>query len=289
MSLYSLVTSFQSLRAAVIGDAIQDVYHFGRVTRICPEAPVPVFVEDKHETRDGGCLNVAHQLSSLGASVMVYHSRPCVKHRFMVDRHLLMRWDQDERGHSGAQDWTEMARAMEAQNVNVVVLSDYAKGYLTHELCLHLMGWARLHQIPVVVDPKDEFRKYAGASVICPNEKELETWSGLATAQELVETLRADLVIKQGPKGMTLIPRDGSGEVQIRAKARHVYDVTGAGDVVVALIAAALGVGGRLEQGAYLAAFAAGYAVGEVGTTICPKEQLLDFALTFDAGEPTDV
>ena len=115
MSLYSLVTSFQSLRAAVIGDAIQDVYHFGRVTRICPEAPVPVFVEDKHETRDGGCLNVAHQLSSLGASVMVYHSRPCVKHRFMVDRHLLMRWDQDERGHSGAQDWTEMARAMEMQ------------------------------------------------------------------------------------------------------------------------------------------------------------------------------
>jgi D-beta-D-heptose 7-phosphate kinase / D-beta-D-heptose 1-phosphate adenosyltransferase len=268
-SLADIVERFAAVSALVIGDAIIDLYHFGRIDRISPEAPVPVFVEDRTqvETRRGGADNVAHQLEVLGCSVSkAYALRRSVKHRYMVGHYQVFRIDLD------SSERCELNEFKTGTRPHVIILSDYAKGFLTDTLCRQVIDLAREDRIPVVVDPKgSDWSKYQGCTVLCPNESEYEKWNK--------EDQPDALLLKCGAKGMKLIDYARGHTIEdcihIPAAARHVYDVTGAGDVVVALVAAALGVGCDLQRAALIATHAAGYVVGEVGTAVCPKETLL--------------
>jgi D-beta-D-heptose 7-phosphate kinase/D-beta-D-heptose 1-phosphate adenosyltransferase len=259
--LVELLRKFSAVKALVVGDAIVDQYHHGRIDRISPEAPVPVFVEDETRTerRRGGADNVAHQLEALGCEVSSHFARlRSVKHRYMVGHYQVFRCDRDsfEAGVPVPLPPRHFA--------DVVVLSDYSKGFLSFPMCRNLIDAANELKIPVVVDPKGRnWDKYRGATVICPNSQELSDAVG-ASFTPILE--------KRGSQGLR-VWRGGDYE-DIPATARHVYDVTGAGDTVVALVAAALGAGGSLMDGARLGVEAASYVVGEVGTTVCPKEKL---------------
>ncbi len=270
MSLAEILDRMQDKTALVVGDWIKDVYHFGRVERICPEAPVPVFLEEFTESREGGAANVFRQITELGVVGVggLSHSYS-VKQRWMVGPHMLLRSDSDRQCFPSPEDIRSIRSKV--ATVDVVVLSDYGKGWLTFDLCQEVIAVAQEYGIPVVVDPKEkDWEKFYGCTLICPNEKEM-------SACRL--TVPSPILLKRGAKGMRLIENHGDyGRNQtvedVPATARHVYDVTGAGDTVVAVVAAALAVGASKLEAATLAALAAGYVVGEVGTTVCPIEKL---------------
>lgn len=260
--LADIVHRYAHVKALVIGDAIIDQYHFGRVDRISPEAPIPVYVEDytRCESRRGGADNVAHQLEVLGCEVeTIFPRRRSVKHRYLVGHYQVFRRDSD----ATEECFTDFDFP---EDLNVVVLSDYAKGFLSESVCKSAIAAASFRKIPVVVDPKGkEWGKYSGASVLCPNSKELLDAEIFRFDGEIVEKCGAD--------GLRIL---GKPNILYPAKARNVFDVTGAGDVVTAIIAATLGAGEHLAYACEVANLAAGYVVGEVGTTVCPKEKLLE-------------
>jgi len=153
----------------------------------------------------------------------------------------------------------------------VLVLSDYAKGWLSSGMCRTLLYAAEKNGIASVVDPKArDWERYRGATVICPSEKEYSPQQWAITGP------RAHWIVeKRGARGMVVIPPNLTADiVEIPAHARHVFDVTGAGDTVTAVIGAALGAGARMVEAAHLAAYAAAYVVGEVGTSVCSLAQL---------------
>jgi len=213
-------------------------------------------------------LAVAHQLEVLGCRVStLFPLHRSTKHRHMVGHYQVFRVDRDY--YETPQDSFEVS----LRDIDVVVLSDYAKGFLIPSLCQDVIEGAKARNIPVVVDPKGtDWSKYRDASVICPNKREYDAWNK--------EDEPDNLILKRGEHGLSIIEYSRGQSIDdcthIPAQARHVYDVTGAGDVVVALVAAALGVGCNIRDAARLATFAAGYAVGEVGTTVCPKEKLIE-------------
>lgn len=245
----SLIEALSRVKVLVVGDKIEDVYHFGRVDRLSPEAPVPVFIEERIESRRGGADNVAAQLEEFGCTVTTAMGPVSYKHRYMVGSHQLLRVDED---HVSIDDL-----AVDFDAFDVIVISDYGKGVASESLC----KWAVGCGVPVIVDPKGtNWKKYAGATFICPNEK------------EYTEARNPDdhnLLIKLGPKGLKI-----DGEL-IPATAKQVFDVTGAGDTVVATFAAALGAGASHKDAAILANYAAGVAVSKSGTSVCTKEELL--------------
>jgi D-beta-D-heptose 7-phosphate kinase / D-beta-D-heptose 1-phosphate adenosyltransferase len=256
---------FSKVRALVIGDAIIDQYHFGRVDRMCPEAPVPIFVEDysKTETRRGGADNVAHQLEVLGCQVYtVFPKRRSVKHRYFAGHHLVFRRDSDSQEIANEDDLAHVYA--ELPGVNVVVLSDYNKGFLTRELCQAVMGKG----VPVVVDPKcTDWSKYQGADILCPNQHEYDsadkgTWEP------------DNMVIKRGALGLCVTMAPKLTFENIPARARQVFDVTGAGDTVTAVVAACMGTGTTHKYAAECANYAAGVVVGKLGTAVCTLDEL---------------
>lgn len=266
IDLTDIVQKMSSVKALVCGDVIQDVYHWGKVDRICPEAPAPIFVEDValEETRRGGADNVAHQLEALGCHVTtLFSNKRSVKHRYFVGHHLVFRRDHDKHG-------TPPSFVNNLDQYDVVVLSDYSKGFLTTEFCQTIIPKAVKYGIPVVVDPKGaDWTKYYGCTAICPNSKEYAGWQAGGPFDLLC--------VKRGEHGIDIV-RKSRESVTVPARARHVWDVTGAGDVVVAAIAATLGVSRsteQIEQGCQIGVHAAGYAIERVGTTVCPKEKLL--------------
>ena len=258
MNFMDVLDGFKSARVLVVGDPMFDVYHHGHVNRMSPEAPVPVFIEDREEIRAGGAANVSNQLKALGVTVDTHFPRQpwTEKHRYMVGGHQLLRVDKD------LKKCTTSVPSL--AGVDAVVLSDYAKGCLTGELCAGIMKQARELEVPVIVDPKGEgWAKYRDCTVICPNEKEASN-----REIEVFETV----LFKRGSSGMTLL--ENGKRTHIQATAKQVFDVTGAGDTVVAVLAAAMAVGANLHDSAFLANLAAGHVVGIPGTASCSVEDL---------------
>lgn len=265
MSHFDLVRKIPSLRIAVMGDPMVDYYHFGRVDRLSPEAPVPVFIEGHVEQRKGGAANVVANLEALGCSVTrLFPPGPyTVKHRYVVGTQQIFRIDAD-RDHS--QEEPTEPRCTDPLP-DAFVISDYGKGWCTKKRCQWLIERAGAKDRPIIVDPKGLcWDKYKGATIVCPNEREIlqeyDTWDG-------------HILHKLGSRGMKLIYPDRE-EHPIPARARHVYDVTGAGDTVVAVLAAVLAAGGTYLESAELANMAAGVVVGEMGTSVCRADQLLE-------------
>ncbi len=309
-----VVPDYSNARVLVVGDVMLDRYWSGPVPRISPEAPVPVVRVQRNEERPGGAANVALNLAALGARTrligvvgddeparvlgnklaeagvtghfLVAQKLPTItKLRVLSRNQQLIRLDFEEAlDHAGAFDAGELlARLSEAlADTDVVVLSDYAKGTLA--TAADLIAAARKAGKPVIVDPKgQDFSRYAGATCITPNLGELAVVTGpLRSEQELVA--RADdlrhrlnlgaVLVTRSEQGMSLI-QDGREPLHFPTEAREVFDVTGAGDTVVAVLAASLAAGQDLTQASRLANFGAGVVVGKLGTsTVSPGELL---------------
>jgi len=285
-----------------------DRYVFGSTGRISPEAPVPVVHVQETDDRPGGAANVAINLASLGVRTRLIgvvgkddsgdslrliledrgiecvfqrvEDRPTVtKTRVQSRGQQLIRLDQE---HVAAMPGIELVAALKnsIQDAAVVVLSDYGKGALTDVATM--IAACRDVGIAVIVDPKgDNFDKYRGASLITPNQAEFEAVAGTCDSEEelvrrardlLVDLEVGALLITRSEKGMLLVEAD-SEPVFLRAQAREVFDVTGAGDTVVATLAAAVAAGESLSSAAALANIAAGLVVRKIGVAaVTPGE-----------------
>lgn len=293
----------------VVGDVMLDRYWFGEVERISPEAPVPVVHVQREEYRLGGAANVAANAASLGASVTLMSvvgedeagkrlaselHRNGIKNMLGTDPALsttvklrvsgrsqqLLRIDFENRPTTEVLDtMTGQFRSMVDQ-YDAVLLSDYGKGGLGHVSVM--IAAARAAGKPVLVDPKGrDYNAYRGATVITPNRSELAqvtgNWRDEADLERLAENLRTSLdldalLATRSEEGMSLF--DDTGHFRVSADAREVFDVTGAGDTVIATLATLVASGLTLREAVPLANRAGGIVVGKFGTSVIEFEEL---------------
>lgn len=304
------LSSLTSGHILILGDLMLDRYWHGDTARISPEAPVPVVRVQQEEERAGGAGNVALNVAALGAQVTVIGaigrdeagrrlralleqagcttrlielpSSPTIIKLRVISRHQqLLRLDFEEDVASLTADSLHTALEDALPKAHVVVLSDYAKGLLRDPR--PLIARARAAGKPVVVDPKRaDFSAYRGASVLTPNMQELQAAAGacpdestlITKGMNLLEQCGIDnLLITRSERGMTLL-RHGAPPLHLPAQAREVFDVTGAGDTVVATLAVALAAGLDLPEAARLANVAAGVVVGKFGTATVSLDEL---------------
>ncbi len=210
-----------------------------------------------------------------------------VKVRYLAGGQQLLRSDHERVGALNGETRARILDSVTAalDGVGVVVLSDYGKGVLSEETAAEVIAQAKRAGIPVVVDPKgQDYTRYRGAAVITPNRRELAEASGLATdtdseieaaGRAVIERSGVDAVLAtRSERGMTLL-RAGAPPLHLPTHAREVFDVSGAGDTVVAVLAAALAAGAALDEAARLANVAAGIVVGKVGTAVARREEIL--------------
>ncbi len=296
-------------RVLVVGDAMLDRYWFGAVDRISPEAPVPVVRVNREEERLGGAANVALNVKTLGAQAtlmtVVGDDEPARKLKQLLERQgvatllghdpqlytivklrVIGRSQQLIRIDFENQPDHEVLAAMLGDyeralpQHDAVLFSDYGKGGLTH--IPRMIELARAAGKPVLIDPKgSDYSRYAGATVITPNRAELAqvigTWSSEAQLHERAQALRAEhrlegLLLTRSEEGMSLF--DAQGHAQVPAQAREVFDVTGAGDTVIATLAAMLACGFTLREAMPVANRAGGIVVGKFGTASVSYEEL---------------
>lgn len=313
----SLFARAANLRCLVVGDLILDEYLWGKTERISPEAPVQVVDVLREDLRLGGAGNVANNLLALGCRVSVAsvigqdengwalvktfnqlgiqtdgilqepERRTGRKTRVLAANQQIVRIDRESREPLSDAPETQFCDWLRTHlgDYDVVLVSDYLKGVLTHQVLRTVMTTARQHRIPVLVDPKgNDYRKYRGATVLTPNRKETEVASGIpvrcqATLQEAASILMAtveleNLLVTRSEEGMTLFTANGE-TVHIPTVAREVYDVTGAGDTVLALLAFGVAGGLELAEAARLANLAAGIAVGKLGTSVVTPAEII--------------
>jgi D-beta-D-heptose 7-phosphate kinase/D-beta-D-heptose 1-phosphate adenosyltransferase len=307
--LRATVEQLKGCRVLVIGDVMLDEYLRGEVTRISPEAPVPVLEVRQTDLRLGGAANAAANIQALGGAttlvgvvgrddtantlasrlaamgingrMVVDADRPTSKKtRLVAQQQQIVRVDQEKRTPISGAIAEAVKKGIDGaiRDVQACVVSDYAKGVVTPDIARHAIAAARAAGVPVIVDPKQRtFEAYRGATVITPNLHELEAAApGLgidAAAGALLPTLDgAGLLITRSADGMTLF-RSGFEPFHVRALAKEVFDVTGAGDTVVATLALALGARVSIEIAIELASVAAAISVSKRGTaTVSPAE-----------------
>lgn len=315
----SVADKFSGVRVLCIGDVMLDRFISGHVKRISPESPVPVLSIAGTQTYPGGAANVARNVAALGGtctllgmigedaaaaelkrdlariagvvcSFAVVPGRPTTeKIRFVAHGQHMLRADTEV---SHAADEATIAglilrlNELAAQH-DAIVLSDYAKGLLTDALIAAAVGAAQRFDLPLIVDPKsNDLSRYAGATVITPNSKEIFDATGIdptdddlqaaAAGQRVLAHARvAHVLITRAHRGMTLIDTD-EAPAHIRSSAREVFDVVGAGDTVIATLALALGAKVELLEAARLANFAAGVSVGKRGPATVTQTELID-------------
>ncbi|HNR87066.1 MAG TPA: D-glycero-beta-D-manno-heptose-7-phosphate kinase [Spirochaetota bacterium] len=309
--------NFSAARVLVIGDAILDRYYFGRVSRISPEAPVPIVKVARQTNTLGGACNVVHNIAHLGAAsrlvgvagrdadrtvveallgdIGVEHTLfdtgtpTTTKVRVIGEHQQVVRLDFEEVAPIGTPLADEIIALVNAElpGVGAIVISDYGKGVCTPELCQRIIGAARERGRFVVVDPKGrDWSKYAGASIITPNVNELSDVAGTTIpnedgpiancGREILERYDlASLLVTRSDRGMSLVTREGV--THIPTEALEVFDVSGAGDTVVATLAVSVASGLDLAKAVTIANRAAGVVVGKFGTAPIEFEELVHF------------
>lgn len=296
-------------RVLIVGDVMLDRYWFGGVSRISPEAPVQIVKVEKIDERLGGAANVARNIATIGGCAILVsvvgadepakavirlltmsriqsslhedaRLQTTVKLRVMGHHQQLLRIDFENNPSDDALDncWKDYSRRI--NNCDVVIFSDYGKGGLTH--ISKMISLARKKKKLILVDPKgDDWVRYAGASVITPNMAELREvigrWDDEADLANRVAKLRAKLgfnalLLTRSEEGMTLF--DDRGVMHERAQAQEVFDVSGAGDTVIATLGVMLASGVSLAQSVRWANRAAGIVVGKLGTATVTSEEL---------------
>ncbi len=317
LPLAARISDLANSRLLCVGDVMLDRFVYGEVSRISPEAPIPVFRITREVSMLGGAGNVVRNATALGAAaclvavvgddpvgreltrlvgaeqtvepyLIIERDRPStVKTRYIADGQQLLRADSETTRPITAKSADRLVQSAreEISGCDVAVLSDYAKGALGPQAIEALITAARNAGKPLVVDPKGgDFGRYRGATVITPNARELARATGLAAdddagvaaaAEALIERCEIGaVVVTRGRDGMSVIESDGTAE-HLPAAAREVFDVSGAGDTVVATLATALGRGAPLADAARLANHAAGIVVGKVGTAVVHAADLL--------------
>jgi len=296
-------------RVLVVGDVMLDRYWYGAVDRISPEAPVPVVRITREEERNGGAANVAYNVVTLGAQASLLtvvgddeasHKlealvaktgiethfgrdadlKTTVKLRVIGRQQQLLRLDfENTPKNEILASQTAVFEQLLPQH-NAVLFSDYGKGGLAH--ITDMIARARAAGKPILVDPKgSDYTRYKNASVITPNRAELQQVIGVwrdeddlrAKAHQLREALNLDAVLlTRSEEGMTLF--DAQGELHVSAQAREVFDVTGAGDTVIATMAALVAAGMTLREALPFANRAGGLVVGKFGTATVSFDEL---------------
>ena len=303
---------FSKIKTLVVGDVMLDRYWFGSVDRISPEAPVPVLAVKSEESRAGGAANVAHNLLALGAkshllsvvgdddagreiksiidqygadtSLIIDPSiKTIVKLRMIAQNQQLLRADFEEKPSEEVLSQCLRDYQQALDHVDVVILSDYGKGGLTH--VADMIRLANDKNVPVIVDPKgDDYSRYKNASLITPNMKEFEAVAGKTSSEEdfktkahqLREELNLDsLLVTRSEKGMSLFNKNGE-QVDSPAAALEVYDVSGAGDTVISLMALASVSDFTDKQRLDLANTVAGIVVGKLGTAVASIDEVIN-------------
>jgi len=302
-----LLENLKNLKILVVGDIILDRYLYGKVERISPEAPVPIVEVEREEVRLGGAGNVAKNLSSLGVKTILTgvvgkdragetisellrengivarifeDTRPTTeKTRVVSMSQQLLRIDREDRSRVGGEALKHIREVISEENYDGIIVSDYAKGVITQRV----MESIRDREVFFAIDPRPVNKKlYQWASLITPNERELREMTD-PHSEESVEVLgkmlkkeleAETLVVTRGSKGMTLFRENVEN---FPARAKEVYDVTGAGDTVIASLTAFFLARATWEEACELANLCAGIVVGEFGTaSVTPEEILRD-------------
>ncbi len=318
-TLQQAVKKFADANILVLGDIIVDHFIWGSVSRISPEAPVPVVDVTKENLMLGGAANVLHNIYALGGNssicgligndamgdhllnllaelssptsgVIRTENRPTtLKTRIIAQSQQVVRFDREKKGTPAQERLDELYRFLDENltTFDAVIVSDYNKGVISMPLMDYLRDQlANNHTIPLIVDPKPNVpQRFGGASIITPNHHEAELMSGMSidsdenllkAATTLQDKLDSEAVlITLGEAGMALFQKD-KPLFTIPTMAQEVYDVTGAGDTVIATLALGMAVGLTYAEAATLANFAAGIVVGKVGTATASTDELLE-------------
>jgi D-beta-D-heptose 7-phosphate kinase/D-beta-D-heptose 1-phosphate adenosyltransferase len=310
------VERLHGARVLCVGDVMLDRYIYGDVMRVSPEAPIPVLKVRDERSMLGGAGNVARNLAAIGAEVSFVSvvgadeageeiasmlealdggrarlvrdgdRRSTVKTRYVGMNQQMLRADRESDASLAPAQEAELIDHIRAllPTVQVVVMSDYGKGALTANVCRAVIEAARAQGLPVIVDPKGrDYARYAGATIITPNRRELAEATGLAPDDddEIVDAARylikahaiGSVLVTRSQDGMSAIAGDGE-VVHLKAEAREVFDVSGAGDTVVSVLAAAIAAHLSLADAAALANVAGGLVVGKVGTAVVYRDEL---------------
>ncbi len=309
-ALQSLLERVRDLKVACVGDLMLDRYVYGEVSRISPEAPIPVLRARRTVAMPGGMGNVARNVAALGgqarlgavagddaagaelADLIAAEDRiedalirpegaaTIVKTRFVAAGQQLLRLDDEAATHSGYADKAVF------QGAGAILLSDYAKGVVDDGAVQAALWAGAEYGAPVIVDPKGrDFARYGAVDVIKPNASELAGATGLPTETDeqveaalaalLASTTAKAVIVTRAGKGMTLARR-GGGVTHFPGRAREVFDVSGAGDTCLAALGLALGAGATLEQAVQFAILASGVVVGKSGTAVVTPAELIE-------------
>ncbi len=316
--LADIVRHFHGARVMVVGDIILDRYVLGGVSRLSPEAPIPVLRPNDRRSTLGGAANVALNIATLGghatligvvgdddaghdvhrlvtetpgieAALVIVPGRPTTaKTRFMTGSHQLLRLDEETTAPLNAAAADDVLARIERAlaSVDVVVLSDYAKGVLSDDVLKRAIDACVAAGRLLIADPKrPDFAAYRGATVLTPNEHEVRLATRIEADQDteadragraaLDETEGQAVLVTRSAKGLTLVRR-GQEAMHLPTRAREVADVSGAGDTLVAALSVALAAGASLPTAAMLANVTAGISVGKQGTATVARQELLD-------------
>lgn len=315
--LLSMIPKIKKQSILVIGDTMVDKFIWGKVSRISPEAPVPVVEVSKDTETLGGAGNVASNITALGATaylvtvigddingatmknmldekninydyVVVDKNRPTtIKTRIIASHQQVVRVDREVKGTFAPSTEDMIIKNIETviSKVDGIIISDYAKGIVVPRVLKKILSLAKKRNIPVTVDPKVEnFKLYKNITCMTPNTKEategmnaknITTDKDIAAlGSRILKFLHSESVlITRGEKGMTLIEKNNK-TTHIPTRAKEVYDVTGAGDTVIATMTLALSAKFDLVSSAEIANFAAGLVVAKVGTATITSEEL---------------
>jgi len=322
--LTEVFNRFAGKRIAVVGDLMVDRYYWGSVTRISPEAPVPVVDVGSHSNRLGGAANVANNIASLGGKPLLVgvigtdetgtllrslvkesgfddrgliadRTRPTTtKTRVIAHNQHVVRFDHEAKEDisSEIQEAIHRLLAKELGSISAIILEDYNKGAITSELIPRVIAAARERNIPVTVDPKsNNFFEYRNVTVFKPNRKETEEALGTkltdrarieSAGRDLLNRLSAEnVLLTLGERGMSLFERNGK-TTHVPTKARHVADVSGAGDTVISTLTMAIAAGATIQEAATMSNHAGGIVCGEVGIVPIDPKVLYDAVLHDD-------
>ncbi len=315
----NMLENIRGKKVLVVGDVMLDRYWWGSVSRISPEAPVPIVQMEKTSLVAGGAANVAANLAGLGATPVLFgikgddaegralddilsesgieqhHVLPIegretsIKTRIVAHSQHVVRIDRETTEPISREDADDIVDRISGQiaRCDAVIISDYGKGFLIDTALADIIDLCKTDKKVVLVDPKGrDFSKYSGATVITPNRKEAIDATGETTVQNAGNSMLSNLgvdavLVTEGKDGMTLFQR-GHDAVHLDSLAQTVFDVTGAGDTVIATFAAAVAAGVSFVDAAKLANAAAGIVVGRIGTTRITTEMLAEFIASED-------
>lgn len=312
----NLFKKFSKTGILVIGDLMIDQYIWGKVSRISPEAPVPVVDVTEEDLLLGGAANVANNVQSLGGKVFITgaigmddkgriltnklaekgfntdgiiidrNRTTTIKTRVIAHSQQVVRFDREEKSDIGKSTMSSILKYVESRlhDIKGIIISDYCKGLITKNLIKNLLELTK-SRVFIAVDPKiGHFNYYKGVDLITPNINEASYGSGIAIKDEKTLAAAGEMLLKKlqckaviitrGDEGMTLFQENGH-ITSIPTCAKEVYEVSGAGDTVIATLTLCHSAGAGLKESAYVANHAAGVVVGKVGTAVATQQEIL--------------